>query len=157
MTTTSTTIEQTIVAFKIHGGGGNNRKLTYLGEHSIGEFTEDLFTAYENFSEAERKFSDDREVIEALYEAINKEDVQEWEKKYDFKLGELIYHINCNRVGLTVAQEKTGIGRIDKDGDYNTIYTCRLADCDEKELATITNDDYAAPVIVEYANNKLGR
>lgn len=36
--------ENSVIAFKIYGGGGNRRKLVCLGEHKIGDFTDDLFS-----------------------------------------------------------------------------------------------------------------
>ena len=49
-----------------------------------------------------------------------------------------------NGVGLTIAEERTGIGRIDIDGDYNTIYTRKLANIeytDEEARAMVHHSD----------------
>jgi hypothetical protein len=42
-----------------------------------------------------------------------------------------------NYVGLTVEEEKTGIGRINIDNEYDTTYTRSLFDCSFKEIMAI--------------------
>ena len=87
--------ENSVIAFKIYGGGGNRRKLACLGEHKIGDFTDDLWSPVdEEGNDIEGEYKDDA----------------------------------GNPVGLTTEDVRTGIGRIDIDGEYNTIYTKRLGD-----------------------------
>lgn len=101
--------DNTILAFKIYGGGGNRRRVKCLGEYPIGHFTYDLFLDCD----------EEGNIVGTEY----KDD-------------------SGNFVGLTVEQEKTGIGRIDIDGDYNTIYTkrCIDIDCDSTEAYAIMKD-----------------
>lgn len=42
-----------------------------------------------------------------------------------------------NSVGLTVEESKSGIGRIDQDGIYDTIYTIHLSEIDMNEYKAI--------------------
>lgn len=87
--------ENSVIAFKIYGGGGNRRRLACLGEHKIGDFIDDLW-------------------------APTDEEGNEIEGEYRTDTG--------NPVGLTTEDVRSGIGRIDIDGEYNTIYTKRMGD-----------------------------
>lgn len=52
------------------------------------------------------------------------------------------YDDSMNSVGLTVEEEATGIGRIDIDGVYDTVYTKYLADIDytDREAWALVHD-----------------
>ena len=100
--------ENSVIAFKIYGGGGNRRKLACLGEHTIGDFTGDLWAPTD----------EEGNEIEGEYRTDN------------------------YPVGLTTADVRSGIGRIDIDGEYNTIYTKRLGDIEytsEEAYAMVNN------------------
>ena len=103
--------EETIVAFRINGGGGNRRRVSCLGEHKISDFTDDLFSPVD-------------------------EEGNEIEGEYHDECG--------NGVGLTTEEARTGIGRIDIDGDYDTTYTLKLGDInydDEEARAMVQESD----------------
>lgn len=74
---------------------------------------------------------------------------------------ELVYVDSVgSEVGLTVEEAKTGIGRINIDGIYDTTYTKLLSDCDDKELEAIAKTEdmsgYFAPdAVIEYAKEML--
>lgn len=54
-------------------------------------------------------------------------------------------------VGLTWDDVKTGIGRIDCDGKYDTIYAKRLKDCTDEELSLIFNKrDEVSPDVRDF-------
>ena len=58
---------------------------------------------------------------------------------------------NGNTVGLTVDEEKTGIGRINIDNEYDTTYTCLIEDCDEKEIEIIKeSNEYKSHELLDY-------
>jgi hypothetical protein len=54
---------------------------------------------------------------------------------------------NGNTIGLTNEMVKSGVGRIELDGDYDTTYTTRLRDLQENEIKAIRE---AKPWNIEY-------
>jgi hypothetical protein len=134
-----------VVAFKVGRGGRfhNSGHTTYIGEHRIGEFTDDLFLQWENRLEVYEELSDVLEVdnLFALYEkSIEENDEQSANelREHGFDLGKLGYftetgHDTC----LKPAHVETGVGRIDIDGEYYTVYTKFIEDCTESELEKI--------------------
>lgn len=142
------TTKETIVAFKIGRGGrfNNGDHRTFIGIHAISEFTGDLWLHFEN----------DKEIAKAI-DALEDEDLRDecnmWfdearnidpiaqeklENALGVECGELIYtDCNGNEVGLTYEEEQTGIGCIDNDGEYDTVYTCKIEDLDEDDIKVI--------------------
>jgi hypothetical protein len=144
-------LETTIVAFRIGRGGQfwNPGHLSFIGEKRIGEFTDELFCHFENESNFKKRFGFDtthHADQKCILDLITDREFDELEEKFgisEIDLGEEIY-IDCggNDVGLSVADVKKGIGCINVDGQYNTIYTCFLEDCNENEIFAIRNSDY---------------
>lgn len=89
--------ENSIITFRIYGGGGNRRQVCIMDERPISDYTSDLFSPCD-------------------------EEGNEIEGEYTDECG--------NGVGLTTAEARTGIGRIDIDGDYDTYYAIRVKDVD---------------------------
>ena len=146
------TKENTIVAFKIGRGGrfNNQGHLSFLDvDKGIDKFTQDLFTKFENEDNFKNRFGfseTNDENQKSILDLLTDYNFDELEEKFGITekmLGDEIYtNDNGNPVGLTVKEAETGIGRIDIDGEYNTIYTCFLCDCDEKELNAIENSNH---------------
>lgn len=115
--------ENSVIAFHVYGGGGNRRRIECLGEHKIGEFTDDLWAPVDEYG-------------------------IEIEGEYRTDTG--------NPTGLTTAMVKSGIGRIDIDGDYDTIYTKRLGDIkytDEEAYAMAQSSELSEEWVVGYFCN----
>lgn len=56
-----------------------------------------------------------------------------------------------NEVGLTVEEAESGIGRIDLDGDHNTIYTTTADELTYRELeAVVRAKDFESEAVLEY-------
>lgn len=165
-------IKNTVVAFHIGRGGRwyNQGHKTYLGEHRIGDYTNDLFLFFENSKDifkhlkTEIEEFNENEWFNLLSDCENLQcDTKQIEEKYNLEsgeLGELVYfHENGNPVGLTYKEEETGIGCINIDYDYDTTYTHSLYDCDENELQLIRDSrefNYMDDDIQDYIKNELG-
>lgn len=114
--------ENTLLAFKVTGGCGNRRHVSFVGyDKKIGDFINqhDLLPP----------------VGEPDENGDPTDDLTTPDKEWRDSVG--------NPVTLTNAMIESGIGRIDIDGDYNTIYTMRLGDIDyhcPQEFKAI--DDY---------------
>lgn len=110
--------ENTIVGFHITRGG----HLVFMGESKISDFAEDCFSPSK--IDGTDEFGDPNIVNDDAPDA-------EWTD------------CNGNSVGLTNTEYKSGIGRIDIDGEYNTYYTMRLGDVEEdsKEWDAIFADN----------------
>lgn len=100
---------ETIVAFHIGRGGrfNNPGHLSFVGEHKIGDFTDNLWSPTIIDENAEDGYIDD-ERPEA-----------EWTCE------------SGDSVGLTNAMVASGIGRIEYDGEYDTTYTMYLKDVEQ--------------------------
>ena len=50
----------------------------------------------------------------------------------------------CNQNGesLELAVDNDGVGRVEFDGEYNTIYVKEFKDCDNSEISTIWDDSF---------------
>lgn len=164
MTTSKTFAETMIVAFHIGRGGhfNNAGHLTFLGQKNIGDFTSDLHTEYENQISFNQRvgYNTSYGGNKSIVELIQEEDFLDLEELYGITtgmLGKKIYVDSCsNPVDLTEDDVAAGIGRIAIDQDYNTTYTCFLADCSEKELQAIVNyDSYVDEDIRGYAREQL--
>lgn len=155
------TVADTIVAFHIGRGGHyhNSGHKTFIGEKEIGDFN-DLFIAFENEYAVYRKIAG-RKNIESLLDDVrddrdNLELKAAFERRTGLSLGELVYTDgNGNHVGLTLAEEATGVGTINIDNDYDTTYTCKLSDCNQNELELIANSGHWNDAVVDYALENL--
>ena len=61
-----------------------------------------------------------------------------------------------NSVGLTNAQLESGIGRIDQDGHYDTIYTKKIEGLDENEIDAVREalPQWDAKQIIDFIENQ---
>jgi hypothetical protein len=163
-TSINNSVANTILAFHIGRGGQfyNPGHKTFIGEYKIGYFINNLFIGYENQGEISRKIGN-RENLRGLYERAlefgsDTSAKDRFERLTGLSFGEEVYYDgNGNEVGLTAAEEATGIGCINIDNEYNTTYTCRLEDCDENELQIIVEtNNYVDSDVRAYAKDKLG-
>ena len=70
--------------------------------------------------------------------------------------GQLVYFDSSgHNTGLTLTQAEKKTGRIDIDGEYNTIYTTRLKDLTEKETQVVLKDRAAGGQIITYIETEL--
>ena len=157
-------IENTIVAFHIGRGGmfHNAGHVSFIGEYKIGHFIDDLFLNYENEKDFKKRYGFDsaHEWQRCILDLINDQEFDELEEKFGITedmLGERIYMDGSgNGVGLTEAQEQTGTGRIENDGDYDTDYCQLLSECSEDEFQLILNyTGYVDPYMMDYVKKKL--
>lgn len=163
MTTTQTS---PIVAFHVGRGGRfhNPGYLSFIGEKEIGDFTNDLFLNYENVKDFKKRFGFDstgNKNQRCILDLITDEDFDELQEKFGITkedLGDSAYYDGGgNPVGLTEEEANKGIGRINIDNDYDTTYTCILADCDEDELKAILEySGYVSAEIISFAKESLG-
>lgn len=127
----------TFTTFKI---SNNYKALTFLGFAKIGAFTDDLFLKPGNYWDLIEATPDEDQLHELLqaWEEGNAAAIDEIERLTGLKPTPLEYFTETSRsTGLTVAEALTGIGRIDMDGGYNTIYSTTLDKCDAEELEAI--------------------
>lgn len=135
----------TIVAFHIGRGGRfwNQGHLSYHGERDINAFTGDLFLKYENESKIFEKIEGKPNLEAKYYQAtedgpLSNEAISFFKNRLRLDFGELVYTDGSgNEVGLSFEEAKTGIGRIEIDGDYNTTYTSYLEDLDQNEFSLL--------------------
>ena len=138
-----------IVAFKIGRGGQfhNQGYVSYIGEKKISEFTRDLFLKAENHIDLRSQFEnqENQEVLNGLlfdYESGDN-DAKNKLVEIGYSVGELEYFTETGyAVGLTEAEAEEGVGTINIDGDYDTVYAQYIEDCSEDELALITEQEY---------------
>lgn len=137
-------MKKTIVAFHIGRGGRfyNAGFLTFIGEKEIGEFTDDLFTRFENESDLLEEIEDE----DRFRDLCTDENFTLLEEEFgvtEEMLGGIEYYCGASgeSVGLTRKEVEEGIGRIDIDGDYNTTYTTYLEDCDRSELLVLAKSN----------------
>ena len=156
--------ENTIVAFHIGRGVRYNNAghRSFLGENKIGAYTGDLFVGYENESNFKNRLGWDTSYdgVKCILDCFTDRDLDTLEEAYgitETELGEYIYKDgNGNSVGLTEADEETGVGSINEDNEYDTTYTCLLKDCSEDELQLIIDTDrYVDSEIVDYVKEQL--
>jgi hypothetical protein len=143
-----------IVAFKIGRGGrfNNGGQRSFIGDYRIDDsiFMDDLALKYRYQDSIEIPGDHQREIeydgckltaAEAFIQMCSQQDTYSIRDILGINpddLGELEYvDWNGDRVGLTLKQAETGIGRIDLDGDYETYYTKHIEDCDEGEIGVI--------------------
>ena len=151
--------ERKIVAFHIGRGGRFNNPgyLRFVGEKTIRDFTDYLYTRYENEKkvrdELKEKFGSylwqeaklDGKSLEDTFLDLcsdeNKASIVEIFEIEEDALGEIEYYGgNGEAVGLTQTEFNMGIGRINIDHSYDTTYTVYLDECDEEELLTIAQE-----------------
>ncbi len=161
MNTSNTAIETAIVAFHIGRGGNfhNQGHLTFLGENEIWRYVDELFISFENADTVAREIGDRANLKAKYYQAIEEDEAAiSFLDRIGLPLGERVYIDGSgHEVGLSVAESESGVGRIDIDGQYNTTYAKRLADCSEKELRLIAETpDYVHDEVRAYAKAQLG-
>lgn len=161
MTNSNNFAETTIVAFHIGRGGQfwNAGHVSFIGEKKIGEFTGDLFETYENANEIAKKIGARENLNDVFEKAIyGNQNAIDFINKIGLDLGQKVYvDGGGNEVGLTEAEEVSGIGRIDIDGQYNTTYTRYLSDCSDQELRLIAEyHGYVDSNIRDYAKEQSG-
>ena len=144
------TKDKTIVAFHIGRGGRfhNAGHLSYVGEKRIGEFTNDLFTRFENQDKYKDRFGYDRTYgsdQKCILDLITDEEFEELELRFGITredLGELMYYDGGgNGVSLRQKDVESGIGTINVDFQYDTTYTDYIENCTKVELEAIINSD----------------
>lgn len=139
------TAEKTIVSFHIGRGGRfhNPGHRVFLGPKKISDFTEDLSIVYSNQDSVYKQIKGHSNLEAKYFEALDgdKDAISFFENRVKMPLGEAIYiqSANGNRVGLTVEEAETGIGRINIDNEYNTTYSCYLSDCEDHTLRLIAD------------------
>jgi len=135
-----------IVAFHIGRGGRSHNPghKSFIGEKSIGEFTEDLFTRFEHQDKFHNRLGWDESFggVKCIIDCLTDEDFETLETYYGISrddLGELEYYCGAsgNSVGLTQTDVASGVGVINIDYDYDTTYAKYLSDCDKDELELI--------------------
>lgn|GEM_PF-2486860 len=145
-----TTKDRIIVAFHIGRGGrfNNAGHKSFIGEKKIGDFTNDLYSSFENLSNFKNRFGYDNTGNfnqKCILDLVTDENFEELEEVFGIKkeeLGEEIYYDGGgNSTGLTQKEVDGGIGKINIDYDYNTTYTMFLDECDKDELLLIADSN----------------
>ena len=133
-----------IVGFKIGRGGrfNNSGYKTFLGECKISDFTSDLFVRFENEGKILKEIGNRQNLIYKFYECRSSENFDFFEK-LGFDLGQKIFvDGNDNEVGLSYEDYLSGIGIIDIDGAYDTVYTRLLSDLKESDIDLVNASDF---------------
>lgn len=160
MTLNTFSPSETLVSFEIRRGGSHNNQgyLSFLElDKNIDHFIQfyELFVRFENYDDVINKFVEEnpdadvdvvREIIfEMEGKGVNIEELEGLKSKLRThginpdELGALEYVTSDhNSVGLKV--DNDGTGRIERDGEYDTTYVCRLSECSERELNVIYRD-----------------
>jgi hypothetical protein len=142
--------ERKIVAFHIGRGGRFNNPgyLRFIGEKKIGDFTDDLYPDYENRADFKDRLGWDEEYeegVKCILDYMTDRDLESLEKYYGItedQLGEYGYFKgNGSHSGLYEKQVDSGIGRINIDNDYDTIYTAYLDECSDSEINAIIDSN----------------
>ena len=162
MTTNSSNIAATtIVAFHIGRGGhfNNQGHLSFIGENKIGKYTDELFLTFENAYQVGKKINTRENLSRKFEQAFEGDEAAiAFFEKIGLPLGEKVYQDGSGAlVGLSEKDVKSGIGRINIDGPYNTTYTRLLSNCDEREFKAILDyTNWVDDSIVDYAKEQLG-
>jgi hypothetical protein len=138
-------MENSIVAFHVGRGGRfyNPGHLTFIGEKSIGDFTDSLYPNFENEQNFKNRLGFDKSFDgnKCILDCFTDEDFETLNTLYGITeemLGDKVYRAsNGELVGLTQKDVESGVGCINIDNTYNTTYTTYLKDCSEVELQTI--------------------
>ena len=138
-----TTLGNTIICYHLGRGGRfyNSGHKTVIDVHGdINNYTEHLFTSFENYFEISKKLKTYKNLTEKLINCLENEDFSFFENKFGFNFGKKIY-VTCdgNSVGLDV--DNMGIGCINIDYDYDTTYCCKLKDIDENEYEILCQNE----------------
>ena len=151
-------MENLIVGFKIGRGGrfNNSGYKTFLGECKISDFTNDLFVRFENEGKILKEIGNRQNLIEKFYECRSSENFDFFEK-LGFDLGQKIFvDGNDNEVGLSYEDYQSGMGIIDIDGAYDTVYTKLLSDLDESEIDLVNASDFwNSPQMIEFLESNF--
>ena len=169
MATSNSTIGQTIVGFHTGRGGRfyNAGHVSFIGECKISDFTNNLFSRFENESNFKDRFGFDftgDKNQKCILDLITDREFEDLEEKFGITLemlGEEQYYNNENPVGLTEAESDSGIGVIDIDGEYDTTVCLTLEDCSDEELQLIVDSEnlpgyFCSDDIIEFAKESLG-
>ena len=147
-----------IVGFKIGRGGrfNNSGYKTFLGECKISDFTNDLFVRFENEGKILKEIGNRQNLIDKFYECRSSENFDFFEK-LGFDLGQKIFvDGNDNEVGLSYEDYLSGIGIIDIDGAYDTVYTKLLSDLKESEIDLVNASDFwNSPQMIEFLESNF--
>ena len=147
-----------IVGFKIGRGGrfNNSGYKTFLGECKISDFTNDLFVRFENEGKILKEIGNRQNLIEKFYECRSSENFDFFEK-LGFDLGQKIFvDGNDNEVGLSYEDYLSGIGIIDIDGAYDTVYTKLLSDLKESDIDLVRASDFwNSPQMIEFLESNF--
>lgn len=147
-----------IVGFKIGRGGrfNNSGYKTFLGECKISDFTNDLFVRFENEGKILKEIGNRQNLIGKFYECRSSENFDFFEK-LGFDLGQKIFvGGNGNEVGLSYEDYQSGIGTIDIDGAYDTVYTKLLSDLEESEIDLVRASDFwNSPQMIEFLESNF--
>lgn len=132
--------KEIIVAFHVGRGGRfhNAGHLSFIGEHSIDYYTDDLFLRWSNEREILSKINGRPNLLEKWEDSCDSDDYEFFER-LGFDLGEKEWYCGASgsSVGLTADEAATGIGTINIDYGYDTTYTKYIGDCSEKEIELI--------------------
>ena len=147
-----------IVGFKIGRGGrfNNSGYKTFLGECKISDFTNDLFVRFENEGKILKEIGNRQNLIDKFYECRSSENFDFFEK-LGFDLGQKIFvDGNDNEVGLSYEDYLSGIGIIDIDGAYDTVYTKLLSDLKESDIDLVNASDFwNSPQMIEFLESNF--
>ena len=147
-----------IVGFKIGRGGrfNNSGYKTFLGECKISDFTSDLFVRFENEGKILKEIGNRQNLIDKFYECRSSENFDFFEK-LGFDLGQKIFvDGNDNEVGLSYEDYLSGIGIIDIDGAYDTVYTRLLSDLKESDIDLVRASDFwNSPQMIEFLESNF--
>lgn len=158
MRTFAQSTPETLIAFHIGRGGQfwNSGHKSYCDQDTpIDNYTDDLFTSFENEEEVADLIGDRENLRDLFEEAIYNDGAAERLKRWGLDLGDKIYvTASGTPVGLEV--QNNGTGKIDIDGDYDTTYVIKLEDCDDEELWLIYNsNNYVSDDVRDYCKEQL--
>jgi len=164
---TSQINKDTLVTFHTGRGGhfnnGGHRKYVGCGKTiTDSQYVNDLFIGYENWQYVAiltdgRDLPNIQELIERVFcnvENPNADDNARLEKIAGRKLGPVCW---VDHNGYPMVELDAVTGRLDFDGDYNTIDVMDIADCDEAEIELIVkSNEYKTEEIEAYISENYG-
>lgn len=155
----SESIEKTLVAFHISGGGGNRTKVKFIGQDkTIEAFTDHLFMGYENEKEVLKKLAEQNQDNEDyndsdVLDCFSDRNVSKLKEVYGIEEEELGHYGYKDQNGNWMdVLEGAETGTLEEDGSYDTTYVQLLSDCNENELGLILKSNLAQSDVIEYCN-----
>jgi hypothetical protein len=164
-----------VVAFHVSGGGGNRRRVDFIGEKEINCFTDDLFLNIPNAENIVEKALENSGLeadeqhhvnqsnvsisnVDHIAELVSEKKYAELEKyginESDFQESEF-FDGGGNSTGLTESEGESGIGTIDRDGDYDTTTSCYLDECSVEECEIIeASNEWKSQELQAFVNEK---